>query len=64
MMDKSQEDKINSQNVTKSQKIKKELIDIIKTIIIAIIVAFVITHFIIVNAVVPTGSMKKYYYAK
>lgn len=58
MMDKSQEDKINSQNVTKSQKIKKELIDIIKTIIIAIIVAFVITHFIIVNAVVPTGSMK------
>ncbi|MBS5794469.1 MAG: signal peptidase I [Clostridiales bacterium] len=57
-MDKSQEDKINSQNVTKSQKIKKELIDIIKTIIIAIIVAFVITHFIIVNAVVPTGSMK------
>ncbi len=58
MMDKSQEDKINSKNVTKSQKIKKELIDIIKTIIIAIIVAFVITHFIIVNAVVPTGSMK------
>lgn len=58
MIDKSQEDKINNQSVTKSQKIKKELIDIIKTIIIAIIVAFVITHFIIVNAVVPTGSMK------
>ena len=58
MIDKSQEDKINNQSVTKSQKIKKELIDIIKTIIIAIIVAFVITHFIIVNAVVPTGSMR------
>lgn len=58
MIDKSQEDKINNQSVTKSQRIKKELIDIIKTIIIAIIVAFVITHFIIVNAVVPTGSMK------
>lgn len=58
MIDKSQEDKINNQSVTKSQKIKKELIDIIKTVIIAIIVAFVITHFIIVNAVVPTGSMK------
>ena len=58
MIDKSREDKINNQSVTKSQKIKKELIDIIKTIIIAIIVAFVITHFIIVNAVVPTGSMK------
>ena len=45
-------------NTTKSQKIKKELIDIIKTIIIAIIVAFIITNFIIVNAIVPTGSMK------
>lgn len=45
-------------NTTKSQKIKKELIDIIKTIVIAIIVAFIITNFIIVNAIVPTGSMK------
>lgn len=45
-------------NITKGQKIKRELIDIIKTIVIAIVVAFIITNFIIVNAIVPTGSMK------
>lgn len=44
--------------ISKSQKIKRELISTIKTIIFAIIVAFIITNFIIVNAVVPTGSMK------
>lgn len=43
---------------TKAQKVKREIIDIIKTVVIAIFVAFIITHFIIVNAVVPTGSMK------
>ena len=48
----------NKSSLTKTQKIKKELFDIIKTILIAIIVAFIITNFIIVNAVVPTGSMK------
>ncbi len=48
----------NKSSLTKTQKIKKELFDIIKTILIAIIVAFIITKFIIVNAVVPTGSMK------
>lgn len=48
----------NKSSLTKTQKIKKELFDIIKTIITAIIVAFIITKFIIVNAVVPTGSMK------
>ena len=67
MIDKSQEDKINTQGdkvldktpaLSKGQRFKKELIDIIKTIIIAIIVAFIITNFIIVNAIVPTGSMK------
>ncbi|WP_317367814.1 signal peptidase I [uncultured Tyzzerella sp.] len=65
MVNKSQKDEVNNQDdknnqntITKTQKIKKELIDITKTIIIAIIVAFIITHFIIVNAFVPTGSMK------
>ena len=67
MIDKSQEDKINTQGdkvldktptLSKGQRFKKELIDIIKTIIVAIIVAFIITNFIIVNAIVPTGSMK------
>nr|WP_317359571.1 signal peptidase I [uncultured Tyzzerella sp.] len=68
MDSKSQKDEINTKQndnkenskpaLTKAQKIKKELIDIIKTIVIAVIVAFIITNFIIVNAVVPTGSMK------
>ena len=37
---------------------KNEIIDFIKTILIAIIVAFIITKFIIVNAVIPSGSME------
>lgn len=58
MMDKSQDNSINTKDKSKAQKIKKEIIDIIKTIIIAVLIAFIITNFIIVNAVVPTGSMK------
>ncbi len=37
---------------------KKEAISWIKTILFAIFFAYIITHFIIVNAEVPTGSMK------
>ena len=37
---------------------KKEIIEFFKTIIIAVIVAFIITRFIIVNAVIPSGSME------
>lgn len=42
----------------KQNKIAKEAISWIKTILVAIVVAIFITRFIIVNAVVPTGSMK------
>lgn len=38
--------------------IAKEVISWIKTIIVAILVALFITNFIIINAKVPTGSMK------
>lgn len=59
--DKNQSPQQNIDNkpaTTKGQKFKKELFDILKTVIIAVVVAFVITNFVIVNAVVPTGSMK------
>ncbi len=36
----------------------KEVVSWIKTIIFAVVFAYIITHFIIVNAEVPTGSMK------
>ncbi|WP_250278199.1 signal peptidase I [[Clostridium] colinum] len=66
MSDKSQKSEIDNKKdnldenivTTKSQKIKRDLIEIAKTILIAVVTAFIITHFIIVNAVVPTGSMK------
>lgn len=55
----------NSQNIeqldtnnNKNNKIKSELIGIIKTVVVAIVIAFIINNFILVNAVVPTGSMK------
>ena len=41
---------------TKSFKV--ELLSWVKTIIIAIVLAYLITSFVIVNAFVPTGSMK------
>lgn len=37
---------------------KAELISWVKTILFAVITAFIITRFIIVNAIVPTGSME------
>lgn len=38
--------------------VKKEIFSWIKTIVFALILAFLITRFIIVNAVVPSGSME------
>lgn len=53
------QDKIEDKpNLTKSQKIKTELIDILKTVVLSVIVAFIITNFIVVNAFIPTGSMQ------
>lgn len=45
-------DKANENNF------KKEIISWIKTIICAVIFAYLITHYVIVNAAVPTGSME------
>ena len=36
----------------------KEVLSWIKILIIAFVVAFILTHFVIVNAKVPTGSME------
>ena len=52
-----QEQEIDNNN-TKGSKIKNEIIGIIKTVAIAIVIALIINNFILVNAVVPTGSMK------
>lgn len=41
------------------KRIKEEVFDWIKTIIIAVVVAFFITNVIIINAEVPTNSMEK-----
>ena len=60
-MDKNKSEQQNIDDkptITKGKNFKKELFDILKTVIIAVIVAFFITNFVIVNAVVPTGSMK------
>lgn len=38
-------------------KILKEVVDYIKIIAFAFVIAYVLTHFVIVNAKVPTGSM-------
>lgn len=47
----------NKKNL-KIDKIKKEVISWITTIVSAIIIVYLITTFVIVNAKVPTGSMK------
>ena len=36
----------------------KDFLEFIKTIIPAIILAWLITHYLIANAIVPTGSME------
>ncbi len=40
------------------EKVTKEIISWIKTIALAVVLAFLVTHVLIVNAVVPTGSME------
>lgn len=42
----------------KKEKVKKEIISWVKTIIAAVIIAIIANTFIIVNAKVPTGSME------
>lgn len=41
----------------KKSMIVHEILDFVKIIVLAFVVAFVLTHFLIVNAKVPTGSM-------
>lgn len=40
------------------EKVTKEIISWVKTIALAMVLAFLVTHVLIVNAVVPTGSME------
>ena len=52
---------ISENEVNKSGKrssFMEEVISWVKTIVLALILAYFITHFIIVNAVVPSGSME------
>lgn len=42
----------------KKVNIGKEILSWVKIVIVAFIIAFLLTHFIIVNAKVPTGSME------
>lgn len=46
------------QNDKKEYNIKSEIFSWTKTILGAVLVAFIITRFIIVNAVIPSGSME------
>lgn len=41
-----------------NEKIKAEILSWVKTIIAAVVLAFLVTHVLIVNAKVPTGSME------
>lgn len=47
----------DNENSKKKGLDKKELLDWVKSILAALVVAYVINNFVIVNAVVPTGSM-------
>ncbi len=40
------------------EKVKKEIFSWVKTILLAILLAFFVNHVLIVNATVPTGSME------
>lgn len=42
----------------KSNSLVKEILSWVKIVVAAFLIAFVLTHFIIVNAKVPTGSME------
>lgn len=41
-----------------SQNVKSEILSWVKTIVFALILAYLINHLVIVNATVPTGSME------
>lgn len=45
-------------DIQKKQKVKEETVSWIKSIIIALIIAWLINSFIIINAKVPSGSME------
>lgn len=47
-----------SHKTKENNSFKKELISWVKTIVMALVLAYLITTFIIVNAVVPSGSME------
>ncbi len=47
-----------TENETNKKNVKDEIISWIKTFVVAIVVAVFITQVVIINAVVPTGSMK------
>lgn len=51
-------DKDENKEKEQQNKIKFIVLDVVKTLIIACVIAFLITNFVIVNAVVPSGSMK------
>ena len=52
-------DNTSEKQEDKSFNVKKEIFSWIKIILIAVVIAFVINNFIIINANVPTGSMEK-----
>ena len=41
-----------------SDKAKKEFLSWVKTIVLAVVIALFVDYVVIVNATVPTGSMK------
>ena len=49
----------SGQKTENTFNVKKEIFSWIKIILIAVLIAFVINNFIIINANVPTGSMEK-----
>lgn len=53
-----EQDMQEKEAVTKSQGIMKEIWDWVKTIVIAVVCAVLITQFVIVNARVPSASME------
>lgn len=49
-------DKINNKS-QRTKNIRKEIISLIKLVVLVFIIVFVINNFVIINAEVPTGSM-------
>lgn len=59
MDNKYDEDIDESSEEVKKNSVFKEIISWIETIVIAVVCAFIITRVVIVNAVIPSGSMEK-----